>query len=199
MSDPRPDLPSSWSEEEQPARRSIPVWAWIVVGALAVVAVAFTAITLLVDDTEERAWPAEVGGRPDGLGTEGQTADEVTPTASPGVYIWNSFDGWHLWVVGGAGLGGVQGTVSSDDGIADAVLSAPGVGSVAVDDERATFELPGDAELAGVDFDPNFFTKELTIELQDPSGQDVPVDLVQLGPDTPAEAVPVVIDKPVVD
>ena len=199
MSEPRPDLPSSWTEDEQPSRRSIPWWAWVVLGALAVVAVAFVAVTVLVEDEEERAWPAEVGGRPDGLGEEGQTAAEVAATAGPGVYIWNSFDGWHLWVVDGAGVGGVSGSIASDDGLDDAVLSAPGLGSVAVDDEAATFELPGDAALAGVDFAPNFFTKQLTIELVDPAGEPVPVDVVQLGPDTEAEAVPVVIDKPVVD
>ena len=198
MSDPSPDLPSSWANEDRP-RRSIPRWVWIVVGLVVCVVVAITAVNLLFNSEEKREWPAEVSGRPSGLGEEHQSAADVTPDAAPGVYVWSGFDGWHLWVVDGADVGGVTGTITSDEGITEAVLSAPGAGSVAVDDDTISFQLPGDVALAGVDFSPEFFTKQLTIELTDAAGEPLPVEVVHLGSDGTAEAVPVGIDKPIVD
>ena len=89
---PSSPLPSSWKEEEEDAIRtekSRRVW-WIV-GAVAVVAIVIGVFVAFQGSQEpDRAWPDSLGGRPEGLGGEGDTADQVEPTAPPGVYIWNS-------------------------------------------------------------------------------------------------------------
>lgn len=194
------DLPASWADENAEAagggRRR---WPWLVGAAVAVVVVALALVALLSGGGEEkRAWPDAVGGRPAGLGQRDQTAADVTPTADPGVYVWNDFDGWHLWVVNGDGVPSVSGTITSTDDISKAQLSQPGAGSVSVDGKTATFSLPDQPGLVGIDFEPGFFAKQLTITLQGPDG---PVDasLVTTGSATPVTKLPLVIDKPVVD
>ncbi|HWJ97320.1 MAG TPA: hypothetical protein VNQ33_04115, partial [Acidimicrobiales bacterium] len=149
-------------------------------------------------DPEERAWPASVGGRPEGLGGEKETAGEVTPSADPGVYIWNSFDGWHLWVVGGEGIDGLTGTITSSDDVVGAVSSAPDAGTVSVEGKTITFDLAAGSAVAGVDFDPGF-AKELTFTLKTAGGDVAPAQVFTGASREPVDAVPVVIDKAVVD
>lgn len=206
MSDttPPPDsgLPSSWDEEDADAIRTDAKsrrWWWIG-GAVVVVLVAIAAATFVVmgGDSVDRAWPDATGGRPAGLGGENEKAADVTPTVDPGVYIWQSFDGWHLWVVGGDGIDGLTGTIKSNDDIVSASSSAPDAGKVTVDGKEVTFDLDAGAPLAGVDFDPGF-AKKLTFSLESADGP-VAADQVFTGSaSTPATAVPVVIDKAVVD
>ena len=193
-------LPSSWDAEDaefaaRPKRR----WP-VVVAVLLVLVVAAAAITFVLNrgDEEKRAWPDAVGGRPAGLGEEGDTAAEVgDPTAAPGVYLWNSFDGWHLWVVNGGEVQGAKGTIESTVDIAKAEPSAKGSGSVEVDGKTATFELDGSSKVSGIDFEPGFFSKRITVTLEGPDGP-IPATLVTLGRQGHPDAVPVVIDKPLV-
>ena len=195
-------LPSSWDEEDRDAIRteaSSRRWWWI--GAAVVVVLAVLGVIAFVNRSDgpvERAWPESVSGRPSGLGGEGDTAADVTPTADPGVYIWESFDGWHLWAVGGEGIDGLRGTITSSDPIVSATSSAPDAGPATVDGKEVTFDLSGDAPVAGVDFDPGF-SQRLTFTLETADGE-VAADQVFLGSDRAAvDAVPVVIDKAVVD
>lgn len=199
---PAPDLPSSWSDEDREATRpKRRIWLWVAI--VVVLGLAGVLIAVVVRngnplDPEERAWPRSVGGRPAGLGADNETADEVTPTAKPGVYVWNSFDGWHVWVVNGDGVAGVKGTIRSDDGIDRARISAKDQGSVSLGDDTATFTLSADAAVTGVDFEPEFFTKRLTVTITDLDGKALSPSLVTLGTDTRVTKLPIVIDKPVV-
>ncbi len=207
MSDTAPppdsDLPSSWDEEDHDALRADAKsrrWWWIG-GAALLIVVALVAVLVVANrasDPEERAWPDAVGGRPEGLGGENETAAQVTPSADPGVYIWQSFDGWHLWVVSGDGLDGLTGTITSNEDIVSARSSDEDAGTATLDGKEITFDLDAGAPLAGVDFDPGF-SRELTFRLETADGE-VSADQVFTGSGkTPADAVPVVIDKPVVD
>jgi hypothetical protein len=196
------NLPSSWSAEnaEAAGRKGGRTWLFLALGV--VVALAAVLIVIVVKrgpvEPVERAWPKSVGGRPAGLGADNETADEAEVTAKPGVYLWSSFDGWHLWVVTGDGVGAVKGTIASDEGIDRARLSADGQGTVAIEGEAATFSLPADAPVSGIDFEPKFFTKKLTVTLTDAAGKRIDPSVVTLGSATPATKVPIVIDKPVV-
>jgi len=199
---PASDLPASWQEEDDDAirtERKSRRW-WIIGGVVAVLLAVVAGIAIInARGDVERAWPTEVGGRPEGLGGEDETASEVTPTAAPGVYLWNSFDGWHLWVVNGEGIDGLTGTISSDEDLTSAESSAPDAGTVSADGKEVTLDLKGGEALAGVDFEPGFYAKELTFDLQT-SGGDLPAKVFFLGSGrTPATSVPLVLDKDPVD
>ncbi|MFN8017193.1 MAG: hypothetical protein U0P45_03625 [Acidimicrobiales bacterium] len=197
--DPAP-LPSSWEVEDAEVRDR-PRRRWLVVVAVVLGIAVIGGIAAMVANRggkEDRAWPDAVGGRPAGLGSEGDTAATITdPTAAPGVYLWNSFDGWHLWVVNGDGVAGVKGTIESTDDISKAEPSSKGSGTVQVDGKTATFDLSGDPTVAGIDFEPGFFSKQITVTLEGPDGP-IPAKLVTLGRQGHPKAVPVVIDKPLV-
>ena len=195
-------VPSSWSADDNETvrvaeRRGRKVWIVVIVVVIAAVAGVAYAVTSGAFDGKDRAWPAQISVRPDGLGQEHDTAAHVTPTAEPGVYIWNSFDGWHLWVVNGNDVAGVKGTITSSDRIKRATSSAPKAGTVTAHGKTVSFDLDGSAKVAGVDFEPGF-SHHLVITLDGPDGP-VSVTVVHLGHDAMATAVPVVIDKPVVN
>ena len=140
-------------------------------------------------------WPRAVAGRPEGLGVRGQVAADVTSTAEPGVYLWNDFDGWHLWIVSGPGVPPtITGTLTSNDDLAKAVPALEGSGTVTVDKKVATFDLPTDVPVTGIDFNPGFFGKRLVITLDGPDGP-IPAELVRLGSEAEAAPYPLVIDK----
>ena len=198
----RPDVPSSWRADDDETVRVAEKRgrkAWIVVLVVVVAAVAGVAYAVASGtfDGKERAWPAQISLRPDGLGGERDTAADVKPTAAPGVYIWSSFDGWHVWVVNGGDVAGVKGTITSSDRIKRATSSAPKAGTVTHHGKTVAFDLDGSAKVAGVDFEPGF-SHHLVITLDGPDGP-VAVKVVHLGHDAMAKAVPVVIDKPVVN
>ena len=191
--------PSSWDVDDAAAstggRKRVLVIA-AVVAALLVVGGAVAAFVSGRFDPEERAWP-DLGGRPEGLGATGEATDVVDPSAAPGAYLWNDFDGWHLWVVNGDGVAGVEGTITSTDDIAKAQLSAPDTGTVSTDGRTVAFTLAGDVPVAGLDFEPGFYSKRIVVDLD---GADGPLDpaLVLVGGE-PADQLPVAIDKAVVD
>jgi hypothetical protein len=196
-----PEFPSSWDDEHRDAARGggrrIVWWG---LGAIVAVVLVILGVNLIFNRgaDEERAWPEAVDGRPEGLGGEKETAAEVTPSAAPGVYIWNSFDGWHLWVVNGDGIEGLTGTIRSNVDLVGGESSAPDAGTVSVDGKIVTFDLDGEAAVAGVDFDPGF-ASQLTFELQTADGEVAPAQVFTGSGSAPVDAVPVVIDKPVVD
>lgn len=198
---PPADLPASWQEEDDDAIRTEKKGRlrWVIIAIVAVL-LAGAGIFAFVQalQPEDRAWPEAYGGRPAGLGGEKDTAIDVTPEAAPGVYIWESFDGWHLWVVNGDAMEGVSGSITSSDDIVEATSSSPGDGVVTADGKTITFELDGGAPVAGVDFDPGFANK-LTIQLSSANGEVEATQVFTGSKSAPVDAVPVVIDKAVVD
>jgi hypothetical protein len=195
------DLPASWQEEDDDAARTDGRRrTWWVVGGIVVVILAAAGIFAFVQamQPEDRAWPAAYGGRPDGLGGERESAADVTLSASPGVYIWESFDGWHLWVVNGDGLAGLTGTISSNSDLVEATSSAPDAGTVSVDKKTVTFDLSEGAAVAGVDFDPGFADR-LTFRLETADGEVSASQVLTGSKSTPVDAVPVVVNKAPVD
>lgn len=141
------------------------------------------------------AWPATIGGRPAALGKRGQKATEVDPAkAAPGAYLWNDYDGWHLWVVNGAGIGPVSGTLTSNDAVARAELAVPDAGTVSTKDKVVTFELPDSPKLTGIDFNPGFFARNLVFTLEGPDGP-LPEKVVFVGSKPTQAPYPLVISK----
>lgn len=194
MTSPDAELPSSWATDESSPTRSK---LWIVLAGVAVLAVAFAVVVVISKRTTKKpdgAWPASVSGRPSGLGKVNQPAAEVTATAKPGVYVWSDFDGWHLWVVHGSGVGAVTGTITGNDKLASAEPAVKGAGSVSVDGKVATFSLPTSPTLDGVDFNPGFYTDHLTIAVRDANGPISP-SLVTKGSATAVKAMPLDIEQ----
>lgn len=195
-------MPSSWAADEAEAVRAAGKGRrTFVLAAIAVTVLVVAGLFVLSrrgTGPEERAWPASVGGRPAGLGKTGDTADQVTPTAKPGVYVWNDFDGWHLWVVNGDKVQGVRGTITSSADITKAELSARGAGTVKTTGKSATFDLKAEGALAGIDFEPGFYSKRVEISLADANGPIAP-SLVTTGSATPVTSLPLIINKELVE
>jgi hypothetical protein len=142
-------------------------------------------------------FPREVGGRPPALGTRGQTADEVAvdPAAPAGVYLWSDFDGWHLWVIAGEGLPQVTGTLTSNDQVTKAELAIAGTGEVSIEDKVVRFSMPADAPLAGIDFNPGFFAKDIVFTLTDPAGNPIDPTKIYVGSKAEQAPFPLVLTK----
>jgi len=109
-------------------------------------------------------WTVAAIGRPTALGPDGTPPPTSPVDLEDGAYLWNDFNGWHLWLVGDA-TGPV--TVTTDDRFAkvDPVGGAPAVDA---GDERFVLSRGStDAPVVGVDFNPGFFAEELTIAADD--------------------------------
>jgi hypothetical protein len=118
-------------------------------------------------DAGRRAWPAEVGGRPPAFGAR-ETPPPALTDAEPGVYLWNDFDGWHLWVVQGPGTDRITGFITSSAKATKAVAALPGDTSsgIAMDGRTIVVDFgPSDAPVVGVDFNPGFRVESLAIDL----------------------------------
>lgn len=147
----------------------------------------------------KKGWPAEVRGRPEGLGTTKVPATEVTPTAPPGAYIWSDYDGWHLWVVPGPGVPAITGTLTSNDDLGKAILAIEGAGTVTLNGKSANFTLPADKPLAGIDFNPGFYANKLVFTLNGPDGVPLDAALIKTGKTATNVEFPIVIEMVVPD
>jgi hypothetical protein len=189
-----PDVPESF-RAEQVDEKSSRWWLWVV-GVLVVGLIAGASVLAVKKKTkaEERAWPASVGGRPAGVGEFKQKVADVKVTAKPGVYLWSDFDGWHLRVVNGGSVQGVHGSIVGDVDHLRAAAAQKGDGTVSLRGGTIDFDLPKSPQLVGVDFEPGFFAKKLTVTLDGANG---PIDksLVTLGSARKPKSLPVVIDK----
>lgn len=145
----------------------------------------------------DAAWPNDLQNRPPALGTRGQTADavQVADGTKPGVYVWTDFDGWHLWVVGGEGVGPISGSITSNDPVAKAVPAVEGRGTVNVNGKVVDFQLDPAAGLTGVDFNPGFYAEKLTVAVSAPDGAPVDPKLVTVGRERKVTTLPFVLDK----
>ena len=155
-----------------------------------------SSVSTTVPKPKKAAWPANLNGRPPALGTTGQVASKVTPKAKPGVYIWSDFDGMHIWTVKGEGVPAITGTLDSNDEIQKAVSAVEGSGEVTVDGKRINFNLPGEAPIEGVDFNPGFYGNKIVISLNGPDG---PIDatLVKVGKKGDPAPFPLVFERTV--
>jgi hypothetical protein len=197
----RVPLPGSWSADEQDLAdqggggRRLVLIAGAVVGVLAVIALALVAIDPFGSDAGEQAWPTDVGGRPAGLGSTGQLAEEVAIDAEPGAYLWSDFDGWHLWIVFGPGLESASGTIVSNEDLSKSVLTPRAAGTFEADGDTLSFDVSdADAAIAGLDFEPGFFAERLEVTIDGPDGPIEPA-MVTLGASTEVAAIPIVIEK----
>jgi hypothetical protein len=165
------DLPESWGTDESGSSSNR--WLKWVGGAvvLALLVVGGVIAAQKISKKTEKAWPAVLSVRPGGLGQQGEKPAGTTTDLPPGAYLWNDFDGWHLWIVNGSGVGPVKGTLSSDKSFAKSGLATPRVGSINADGSTLDFSLPADAKVVGIDFAPDFYAKRLELKLD----VDIPV------------------------
>jgi hypothetical protein len=188
-----PNLPDSWNVEDAEVARKGPRLG-LSVGGVVLVAVLVAAGVVgfqVAMEKTKKAWPASAGGPPAGFG--GAPA-EVAADAPPGIYLWNDFGGWHLWIVNGEGVSGVRGTIGSDDEVATAEVATAGEGSAVVEGETIAFDLPAEPRVVGVDFNPGFYAEELTLTLE-ADGAPVDPKLVTVGRDREVSVLPFVLDK----
>ncbi len=139
----------------------------------------------------KKRWPAEVGGRPAPFGDRGQAAGDPGD-AQPGLYLWNDFDGWHLWVVQGDGIGPVSGTITSTADVTKAVSALPDDpgASIQIDGKTIRYDFSkGTAPVQGVDFNPGFRVESLTV-VATGAGGSLPADSFHVGKAMAAEPLP---------
>jgi hypothetical protein len=165
------DLPESWGTDESGSSSNR--WLKWVGGAvvLALLVVGGVIAAQKISKKTEKAWPAVLGGPPGGFVSTGAKANDPAPGAVPGGYLWNDFQGWHLWIVHGGGVAKVQGTLTSDKDFAKAELAVGGVGSLRSEGNKVTFSLPASGKVAAIDFGPGFYAKKIGLQLD----ADIPV------------------------
>ncbi|MBX3286440.1 MAG: hypothetical protein KF703_13925 [Actinobacteria bacterium] len=139
-------------------------------------------------------WPTSVGGRPAAFGELDGAPGDAPGGAAPGVYIWSDYDGWHLWVVHGEGVGDVNGTVTGDDVVASAEVVPDGAGLVTMADQVIAFDIKDGETIAGFDFNPGFYAKRLEFVVNGADGP-LPAELVHVGKDAVPAPTPIVIEK----
>jgi hypothetical protein len=139
-------------------------------------------------------WPVSVGGRPAAFGELDGSPADAPGGAAPGVYIWSDYDGWHLWVVHGEGVGDVNGTVTGDDVVASAEVTPSEAGVVTLADKVIAFDLKSEVPISGFDFNPGFYAKRLEFVVNGPDGPLAP-ELVHVGKDALPAPSPIVLEK----
>lgn len=186
-------LPDSWKDDSGGRQRSR---LWWVIGGVVLLALVVGVVIVLIQKSRDAnlAWPTSSAGRAPGLAQTGVPAPQVDATAPPGVYVWQDFDGVHVWVVNGGAIAGTKGTISSDKKIDRANLAIPGKGTARLDDKTITFDLPAEPKLVGVDLNPDFYAKEIKVDIRGPKG---PIDpkLVTIGPKGKVTDVPFAVKK----
>lgn len=113
--------------------------------------------------TGKRHWPTFTYGRPKAFGKLNDPPPADPGKLQEGWYLWQDFDGWHLWLVGHPG--GAHASVTSDD----KVLKADGAGDAKVSQTANRIDVirNGSGEVLGVDFNPGYFAKTLIIAVDD--------------------------------
>lgn len=136
-------------------------------------------------------WPSEIGGRPAGLGARGDKAPAATD-AAPGVYLWNDFDGWHLWVVRGPGVDKVAGTITSSADILkiDPAATADANGLVTMEGKEVRFDFTAaTAAVVGVDFNPGYRVQSISANATN-GGAPLEADRFHVGSQAAAKPLP---------
>ena len=112
--------------------------------------------------TAQPRWPSEVAGRPHafgGLNAIPQTANTVGLV--DGFYVWESFDGWHVWEVGGRSTDNF--TITLDDQIGK-ITPVGGPVPIQQGSNFFTFSRGGlRAHVVGIDFNPGMYLKTVVI------------------------------------
>lgn len=112
-------------------------------------------------DATAGGWPAEVIGRPAGLGELG-TPPPPEPFLGDGWYVWLDFDGWHAWLVGGDGQD-TSLALTSDDAVAKAEPLGGPAEVVAVDNRVEVRRGGATERVVGAEVNPGFFAKTVVI------------------------------------
>src|SRR5699024_619544 len=102
-------------EPPQPSTRRRSSRTLLILAGAAVLRIALGGglVQLRLRGAEETVWPTSSQFRPpEGLGGAGTPAVDVDVDAAPGVYAFQDFQGWHLWVVNGDGIGSVTGRIT---------------------------------------------------------------------------------------
>lgn len=200
VTDDEPELPSSWGADEtdvveRSARsRRLTIVAGGIVGVL-VAALAVVAITHPFDrEKPEQMWPLNVGGRPEGLGQTYDLAEAVTPDVDSGVYLWSDFDGWHLWFVFDNEFHAASGTITSNDDVDKAELTPAATGTVQANGKEIAFDLDTESNIAGIDFEPGFYSSRIEVEIHAPSGT-LRSDMVHKGGAAKLVSLPIVVEQ----
>ncbi|MCU1452087.1 MAG: hypothetical protein JWN46_233 [Acidimicrobiales bacterium] len=184
------DEPSGPEPDHERSRN--PRVIWIAGGAVLVVAVIIVAVVLsrsskntssstsstttapggkTTKTSNKLAWPGAVAGRPVEFGKRGDGPDKAKALAAPGVYIWNDFDGWHVWVVKGAGTEKVKVQVASDKPLVGATVVGTAPTGLVKTPDRVTFDFSTTtAHVSGLNINLGFFGKSVIISVDGGSG-----------------------------
>ena len=109
--------------------------------------------------------------------------------------MWSDYQGWHIWVVNGDGIAGLDGALVSDAPIERASDAAGGTGEIETINNVIKFTLRGDVPIAGIDVNPGFYAKQLRFKLDGPTGPYEATLVRQGSAATPATAVPLILVK----
>jgi hypothetical protein len=112
----------------------------------------------------EPQWPSATAGRPAALGGQGEPPPADAGDLEDGFYLWQDFNGWHLFVVGGTDADQV--TIAGDDTVSKAEPTG-GSPRIEIAGNAVTFARGGAGEeVVGMDFNPGYFAKTLVVTVE---------------------------------
>lgn len=116
-------------------------------------------------DNVKPHWPSSTSGRPAAFGPPTQPPSAADTSAlEDGFYLWQDFQGWHVYQVGGTGDDRI--TVTGDAEMA----KADGLGGeVAIDKTLNHFTFSRGAagdKVVGVDFNPGYYARTLVVAVE---------------------------------
>ncbi|MCB0995485.1 MAG: hypothetical protein KDB21_10365 [Acidimicrobiales bacterium] len=122
-----------------------------------------TTTSAAADGEAVSSWPAIVKGRPGPLGLDGAAPPAELPELDPGYYLFNDFNGWHLWAVGDVGDSSAEVVLDADFPRVDQVGGEPDL-----EVDRNSFRLArggADEPVVGVDFSSGFYGTTMVVTI----------------------------------
>ncbi len=112
----------------------------------------------------------------------------------PGVHVWNQNPGWKLRIIDADGKV-YSGEIVGNFALEPTSFKTIGAAKVDAKDNKATFEITGSGDAAGIDFQMPCAVDQFTIKLTTPGPTAVSPDVITIGKDAKAIGNPITVTR----
>ena len=112
----------------------------------------------------------------------------------PGVHVWNQNPGWKLRIIDADGKV-YSGEIVGNFALEPTSFKTTGAAKVEAKDNKATFEITGSKDAAGIDFQMPCAVDQFTIKLTTPGPIAVSPDVITIGKDAKAIGNPITVTR----